>query len=69
MSQILGIPANPTLSLCVPELVSQNIEVILNRKSNMEAVLKVIEEHIPEVTYLVIFCSSFSTVTPVSTDV
>lgn len=32
------------------DLVSQNIEVILNRKTNMEAVIKIIEENIPEVT-------------------
>lgn len=31
------------------DLVSQNIEVILNRKTNMEAVIKIIEENIPEV--------------------
>ncbi|XP_034739334.1 nuclear RNA export factor 1 isoform X2 [Etheostoma cragini] len=31
-----------------PDLVSQNIEVILNRKTNMEAVIKIIEENIPE---------------------
>uniref|UniRef100_A0A8C2Z4B7 Nuclear RNA export factor 1a n=1 Tax=Cyclopterus lumpus TaxID=8103 RepID=A0A8C2Z4B7_CYCLU len=30
-------------------LVSQNIEVVLNRKTNMEAVMKIIEENIPEV--------------------
>ncbi|XP_068181363.1 nuclear RNA export factor 1 isoform X2 [Antennarius striatus] len=35
-----------------PDLVSQNIEVILNRKTNMEAVIKVIEENIPELTCL-----------------
>ncbi|XP_047441150.1 nuclear RNA export factor 1 isoform X1 [Mugil cephalus] len=35
-----------------PDLVSQNIEVILNRKTNMEAVLKIIEENIPELTCL-----------------
>lgn len=34
------------------DLVSQNIEVILNRKTNMEAVIKIIEENIPEVTIL-----------------
>uniref|UniRef100_A0A8C2XIC7 Nuclear RNA export factor 1a n=1 Tax=Cyclopterus lumpus TaxID=8103 RepID=A0A8C2XIC7_CYCLU len=32
-----------------PDLVSQNIEVVLNRKTNMEAVMKIIEENIPEV--------------------
>uniref|UniRef100_A0A4W4G9B0 Uncharacterized protein n=1 Tax=Electrophorus electricus TaxID=8005 RepID=A0A4W4G9B0_ELEEL len=31
-----------------PELVSQNIEVILSRKSCMQAVVKIIEENIPE---------------------
>uniref|UniRef100_A0A8C9ZF78 Nuclear RNA export factor 1 n=1 Tax=Sander lucioperca TaxID=283035 RepID=A0A8C9ZF78_SANLU len=35
-----------------PDLVSQNIEVILNRKTNMEAVIKIIEENIPELTGL-----------------
>lgn len=35
-----------------PELVSQNIEVILNRKTNMEAVIKIIEENIPELVSL-----------------
>ncbi|XP_034545329.1 nuclear RNA export factor 1 isoform X2 [Notolabrus celidotus] len=35
-----------------PDLVSQNIEVILNRKSNMEAVIKIIQENIPELTSL-----------------
>uniref|UniRef100_A0A669DJ89 Nuclear RNA export factor 1 n=1 Tax=Oreochromis niloticus TaxID=8128 RepID=A0A669DJ89_ORENI len=34
------------------DLVSQNIEVILNRKTNMEAVIKIIEENIPELTSL-----------------
>ena len=33
----------------VSDLVSQNIEVILNRKTCMEAVVKIIEENIPEV--------------------
>ncbi|TMS17750.1 Nuclear RNA export factor 1 [Larimichthys crocea] len=35
-----------------PDLVSQNIEVILNRKTNMEAVIKIIEGNIPELTSL-----------------
>ncbi|XP_030251315.1 nuclear RNA export factor 1 isoform X1 [Sparus aurata] len=35
-----------------PDLVSQNIEVILNRKTSMEAVIKIIEENIPELTCL-----------------
>lgn len=35
-----------------PDLVSQNIEVVLNRKNNMEAVIKIIEENIPELTGL-----------------
>uniref|UniRef100_A0AAQ5ZU83 TAP-C domain-containing protein n=1 Tax=Amphiprion ocellaris TaxID=80972 RepID=A0AAQ5ZU83_AMPOC len=35
-----------------PDLVSQNIEVILNRKTNMEAVIKIIEENIPELAGL-----------------
>uniref|UniRef100_A0A3Q0SZF4 Nuclear RNA export factor 1a n=1 Tax=Amphilophus citrinellus TaxID=61819 RepID=A0A3Q0SZF4_AMPCI len=35
-----------------PDLVSQNIEVILNRRTNMEAVIKIIEENIPELTCL-----------------
>lgn len=34
---------------CMTDLVSQNVEVILNRKTSMEAVIKVIEENIPEV--------------------
>uniref|UniRef100_A0A673AV72 Nuclear RNA export factor 1 n=1 Tax=Sphaeramia orbicularis TaxID=375764 RepID=A0A673AV72_9TELE len=33
-------------------LVSQNVEVILNRKTNMEAVIKIIEENIPELAGL-----------------
>jgi uncharacterized membrane protein len=50
-------PANPKLSLCVSELVSQNIDVILNRKTTMEAVIKIIEKEIPEVrNLLVVFC-------------
>lgn len=36
----------------VTDLVSQNIEVILNRKTNMEAVIKIIEENIPEVKWI-----------------
>ena len=32
-----------------PALVSQNIEMILSRKSCMQAVVKIIEENIPEV--------------------
>ncbi|CAK6964593.1 nuclear RNA export factor 1 isoform X1 [Scomber scombrus] len=35
-----------------PDLASQNIEVILNRKTNMEAVIKIIEENIPELASL-----------------
>ncbi|XP_077434297.1 nuclear RNA export factor 1 isoform X1 [Vanacampus margaritifer] len=35
-----------------PDLVSHNVEVILNRKTNMEAVIKIIEENIPELTSL-----------------
>lgn len=35
--------------------MSQNIEVILNRKTNMEAVIKIIEENIPEVTITQLF--------------
>ncbi|XP_074504713.1 nuclear RNA export factor 1 isoform X2 [Sebastes fasciatus] len=35
-----------------PDLASQNIEVTLNRKTNMEAVIKIIEENIPELTGL-----------------
>ncbi|XP_076015673.1 nuclear RNA export factor 1 [Genypterus blacodes] len=35
-----------------PDLVSQNIEVILNRKTSMEAVIKIIEENIPELASL-----------------
>ncbi|XP_046903059.1 nuclear RNA export factor 1 isoform X2 [Hypomesus transpacificus] len=35
-----------------PDLVSQNIEVILNRKTCMEAVVKIIEENIPELVCL-----------------
>lgn len=35
------------------DLVSQNVEVILNRKTNMEAVIKIIEENIPEVMIII----------------
>ncbi|CAG5990212.1 unnamed protein product [Menidia menidia] len=35
-----------------PDLVSQNIDIILNRKTNMEAVIKIIEKYIPELTCL-----------------
>uniref|UniRef100_A0AAY4BY77 Nuclear RNA export factor 1 n=1 Tax=Denticeps clupeoides TaxID=299321 RepID=A0AAY4BY77_9TELE len=35
-----------------PDLVSQHIEVILNRKSCMQAVIKIIEENIPELVSL-----------------
>ncbi|XP_034037020.1 nuclear RNA export factor 1 [Thalassophryne amazonica] len=35
-----------------PDLVSQNIEVILNRKTSVEAVSKIIEENIPELACL-----------------
>ncbi|KAG7484846.1 hypothetical protein MATL_G00053630 [Megalops atlanticus] len=35
-----------------PDLVSQNIEVILNRKSCMQAVIKIISENIPELVSL-----------------
>ncbi|KAK2904258.1 hypothetical protein Q8A73_010915 [Channa argus] len=35
-----------------PDLVSHNIEIVLNRKTNMEAVIKIIEENIPELTCL-----------------
>ncbi|XP_057706544.1 nuclear RNA export factor 1 isoform X1 [Corythoichthys intestinalis] len=35
-----------------PDLVSQNIEVILNRRTHMETVIKIIEENIPELTGL-----------------
>ncbi|KAM9376627.1 nuclear RNA export factor 1 [Pholidichthys leucotaenia] len=35
-----------------PDLMSQNIEVILNRKTTMEAVVKIIEENIPELASL-----------------
>lgn len=38
----------------VTDLVSQNVEVILNRKTNMEAVIKIIEENIPEVIIIII---------------
>lgn len=37
------------------DLVSQNVEVILNRKTNMEAVIKIIEENIPEVISLLFY--------------
>lgn len=40
------------VNFLVADLVSQNIEVILNRKTNMEAVIKIIEENIPEVILL-----------------
>uniref|UniRef100_A0A8C5DBQ8 TAP-C domain-containing protein n=1 Tax=Gouania willdenowi TaxID=441366 RepID=A0A8C5DBQ8_GOUWI len=35
-----------------PDLVSQKIKVILNRKTSMEAIIKIIEEHVPELTCL-----------------
>ncbi|XP_061691154.1 nuclear RNA export factor 1 isoform X1 [Syngnathoides biaculeatus] len=35
-----------------PDLVSQNVEVILNRRRSMEAVIRIIEENIPELTSL-----------------
>ncbi|KAL7853712.1 hypothetical protein AOLI_G00205560 [Acnodon oligacanthus] len=35
-----------------PDLVSQNIEVTLNRKNSMQAVIKIIEENIPELVCL-----------------
>uniref|UniRef100_A0A8C6KXV4 Nuclear RNA export factor 1 n=1 Tax=Nothobranchius furzeri TaxID=105023 RepID=A0A8C6KXV4_NOTFU len=35
-----------------PDLVSQNIDVILNRRTIMEAVIKIIEENIPELACL-----------------
>ena len=35
--------------LCFADLVSQNIEVTLSRRTNMESVIKIIEENIPEV--------------------
>uniref|UniRef100_A0A7N6BPZ5 Nuclear RNA export factor 1 n=1 Tax=Anabas testudineus TaxID=64144 RepID=A0A7N6BPZ5_ANATE len=35
-----------------PDLVSHNIEIVLNWKTNMEAVIKIIEENIPELTCL-----------------
>lgn len=40
------------ITFFLADLVSQNIEVILNRKTNMEAVIKIIEENIPEVILL-----------------
>uniref|UniRef100_A0A7N5ZY31 Nuclear RNA export factor 1 n=1 Tax=Anabas testudineus TaxID=64144 RepID=A0A7N5ZY31_ANATE len=36
----------------VIDLVSHNIEIVLNWKTNMEAVIKIIEENIPELTCL-----------------
>uniref|UniRef100_A0AAR2IY77 Nuclear RNA export factor 1 n=1 Tax=Pygocentrus nattereri TaxID=42514 RepID=A0AAR2IY77_PYGNA len=36
----------------VSDLVSQNIEVMLNRKNSMQAVIKIIEENIPELVCL-----------------
>ncbi|KAJ3588101.1 hypothetical protein NHX12_011696 [Muraenolepis orangiensis] len=35
-----------------PELVSQSVEVMLNRKTTMEAVIKIIQENIPELVSL-----------------
>ncbi|KAJ3581218.1 hypothetical protein NHX12_016900, partial [Muraenolepis orangiensis] len=35
-----------------PELVSQSVDVILNRKTTMEAVIKIIQENIPELVSL-----------------
>lgn len=44
-----------SISFPLTDLVSQNIEVILNRKTNMEAVIKIIEENIPEVISVIIY--------------
>lgn len=46
----ISIKQPPYNCFFATDLVSQNIEVILNRKTNMEAVIKIIEENIPEVT-------------------
>ncbi|XP_028328836.1 nuclear RNA export factor 1-like [Gouania willdenowi] len=35
-----------------PDLVSQDIKVVLHRKTNMEALIKIIEENIPQLTSL-----------------
>uniref|UniRef100_A0A8C9SR61 Nuclear RNA export factor 2B n=1 Tax=Scleropages formosus TaxID=113540 RepID=A0A8C9SR61_SCLFO len=40
------------LLLILSDLVSQNIEVVLNRKNCMQAVIKIIEENIPELACL-----------------
>lgn len=42
-----------SLSFMLPEdLVAQNIDVVLNRRSCMAATLRIIEENIPEVRLL-----------------
>uniref|UniRef100_A0A8C5H5V7 Nuclear RNA export factor 1-like n=1 Tax=Gouania willdenowi TaxID=441366 RepID=A0A8C5H5V7_GOUWI len=35
-----------------PDLVSQDVKVVLNRKTNMEAIIKIIEDNIPQLTSL-----------------
>ena len=54
---MVGINSKPIsstpMSDCVfpvfTDLVSQNIDVALNRKNSMQAIIKIIEENIPEV--------------------
>uniref|UniRef100_A0A8C5H039 Nuclear RNA export factor 1-like n=1 Tax=Gouania willdenowi TaxID=441366 RepID=A0A8C5H039_GOUWI len=35
-----------------PDMVSQDVKMVLNRKTNMEAVIKIVEENIPQLTSL-----------------
>uniref|UniRef100_A0A8C5NHG6 Nuclear RNA export factor 1-like n=1 Tax=Gouania willdenowi TaxID=441366 RepID=A0A8C5NHG6_GOUWI len=50
LQDICSIPYTP-IQVSV-DLVSQDIKVALNRKTNMEAVIKIIEENIPQLTSL-----------------
>lgn len=46
---LLGKASQPSPSPPAKDLVAQNIDVILNRRSCMAATLRIIEENIPEV--------------------
>lgn len=48
---VVGRSSNVYCSF-LADLVSQNIEVTLNRRNSMLAVIKIIEENIPEVRYV-----------------
>lgn len=45
----LGLSPQPPPSSPTEDLVAQNIDVVLNRRSCMAATLRIIEENIPEV--------------------